>query len=49
VVPTPDIKTFKIKDSHDFILIGCDGIFEKMTNEQLITVALKQATKFGQN
>ena len=36
VVATPDIKAFKIKDSHDCILLGCDGIFDKMSNKDCI-------------
>jgi len=32
VISTPEIRSFKILDSYDFILLGCDGVFEKMTN-----------------
>jgi protein phosphatase 2C family protein 2/3 len=32
VIPNPEIRSFKIQDNYDFILIGCDGIFEKMKN-----------------
>jgi len=32
VVATSDIKSFKIRNNHDFIMIGCDGIFEKLDN-----------------
>ena len=32
VVPIPDIKAFKVQPEHDFILLGCDGIFDKLTN-----------------
>ena len=32
VVPTPDIRCFKIRNNYDFIIIGCDGIFEKLNN-----------------
>ena len=32
VIPTPEIRCFKIAESFDFILMGCDGIFEKLTN-----------------
>lgn len=32
VVHDPDILVFKIDKSHDFIVIGCDGIFDKMEN-----------------
>jgi protein phosphatase PTC2/3 len=33
VVCKPDIKAFKITKDHDFIILGCDGIFDKLTNE----------------
>ena len=33
VVATPDIRCFRIKDNYDFIVVGCDGIFEKMEND----------------
>ena len=28
----PDIKKIKLTDDHKFIVIGCDGIFECMSN-----------------
>jgi serine/threonine protein phosphatase PrpC len=28
----PDVKCFKIEDSYDFILLGCDGIFDKLSD-----------------
>jgi protein phosphatase 2C family protein 2/3 len=36
VVPTPDIISFKIKPNHDFIVLGCDGVFEKQSNTQIV-------------
>ena len=39
VVATPDIKAFKIKPNHDFILLGCDGIFDKLTNKYVMNCA----------
>lgn len=36
VIATPDVKAFKIKDNHDFILLACDGIFDKMTNKECV-------------
>jgi len=37
VVADPDIVAFKIdKDRHDFICIGCDGIFDKMESKDAI-------------
>ena len=32
VIAVVDIKAFKIQDNHDFIILGCDGIFDKLTN-----------------
>ena len=32
VIATPEIRCFRIKDNYDFIVVGCDGIFEKMDN-----------------
>jgi protein phosphatase 2C family protein 2/3 len=32
VIHNPEIKSFKIKREHDFIVLGCDGIFDKMSN-----------------
>jgi len=36
VIPTPEIKTFKYQENFDFIIMGCDGIFEKLSNLDLI-------------
>lgn len=32
VISTPDIISFKIKSNYDFIVLGCDGVFEKQSN-----------------
>ena len=32
VTSEPQIRSFKIKDNYDFVVIGCDGVFEKMGN-----------------
>ena len=39
VIATPEIKTFKIRPNYDFIVLGCDGVFEKLDNKQVITAA----------
>lgn len=38
VVAEPDITAFKITESMrlDYILIGCDGIFDKMDNKETL-------------
>lgn len=39
VIATPDIKCFKIEDNYDFIVLGCDGIFDKLDNLQVAQAA----------
>jgi protein phosphatase 2C family protein 2/3 len=37
VIATPEITSFKINDQdHDFLVLGCDGVFDKMTNEDVV-------------
>lgn len=36
VVAEPDITAFKINESLDFIMIGCDGIFDKLDNKETV-------------
>jgi protein phosphatase 2C family protein 2/3 len=36
VIATPDIKCFKIRSNYDFIILGCDGVFEKLDNKQVV-------------
>ncbi|KAL4473310.1 hypothetical protein ABPG73_013000 [Tetrahymena malaccensis] len=35
VVSTPEIKSFKIQPNHDFIVMGCDGIYDKLTSQEI--------------
>lgn len=32
MIAKPEIRSFIIKSEHDFIVLGCDGIFDKMSN-----------------
>jgi protein phosphatase 2C family protein 2/3 len=41
VISTPEIKYFDITPANDFILLGCDGIFEKMKNKEIIETLWK--------
>lgn len=39
VIAQPEISQFSVKnDFHDFIVIGCDGIFDRMTNQHVLDV-----------
>lgn len=38
VVASPEITSFKLNSGeHDFIALGCDGIFDKMSNEDVVS------------
>jgi serine/threonine protein phosphatase PrpC len=43
VIHTPDVKIFKIQKDHDFIVLGCDGIFDKLSNEEVVMCGWKAA------
>lgn len=36
IISEPDIYSFNIDDSCDFIVLGCDGIYDHLTNDQII-------------
>ena len=36
IVCDPEIRSFKLKNNFDFFFIGCDGIFERLDNKQVI-------------
>lgn len=37
VVCEPEITVFKLKDNFDFFMIGCDGIFERLNNNDMVS------------
>ena len=45
IIAEPEIKEFVIQDHMDFIFLGCDGIFNKLTNEEVNEVIWKTAKK----
>ena len=45
IVCEPDIKSFKIQDNFDFIMIGCDGIFERLNNRDCIDAIWERVTE----
>ena len=36
VISSPDIKKFEIKSFHDFVVLGCDGIFDKLNDQEVV-------------
>lgn len=45
VIAVPDIKEFTIDDKMDFLLLGCDGIFDKISNAEVIKQSFIAAKK----
>ena len=43
LIATPEIKAFKIKKEHDFVLLGCDGIFDRLSNKECIQAVWNSA------
>jgi protein phosphatase PTC2/3 len=41
----PDIKQCKIEEQYDFILLGCDGIFDKLSDTQVLKAVWEAARK----
>ena len=43
VIHDPEIRSFKLRPEHDFICLGCDGIYDKMNNEESIKAVWRAA------
>lgn len=37
VIPVPDIFSFEILPSYDFLVLGCDGIFDQLSSQDVIS------------
>lgn len=40
----PDVEAFKIAKDHDFLFLACDGIFDKMSNEDIVQCVWNSCT-----
>jgi protein phosphatase 2C family protein 2/3 len=40
IISEPEIMVFDINNSTDYILLGSDGVFDKLTNEEIHTTAV---------
>lgn len=36
IISDPEIRCFKIEPNFDFIVIGCDGIFDRLNNRDVV-------------
>ena len=45
MIAVPDITTLKIQnDKHDFVIIGSDGIYDRMTTEEVVSLFWDQCS-----
>jgi hypothetical protein len=35
VIATPEIISFNLTENHDYIIMGCDGVFDNLTNKEI--------------
>ena len=43
VIAIPEIKNFDIDEKHDFVFMGCDGIFDVMSNGDVVKTIWQSA------
>ena len=36
VIAEPDIVAFKIRNNYDFVFLACDGVFDKLSNKDVV-------------
>ena len=36
IIASPEIKSFKIGTDHDFIVLASDGIYDKLSNKEIV-------------
>lgn len=45
IVCTPEIRSVVISEEDDFIILGCDGIYDKLSNEEVIDIVWDTFTR----
>jgi len=43
ITAVPDVKQVKVKERSDFIFLGCDGIFDKLSSEDVVGLIWQKA------
>jgi protein phosphatase 2C family protein 2/3 len=39
IIALPDIRSFRVTSEHDFLILACDGIFDKLSNRETVQIA----------
>lgn len=45
VIPLPDIFSFEISPNFDFLVLGCDGIFDQLSSQDVVSCAWNSITR----
>ena len=48
IVATPEIKVFPITNECDLILLGSDGVFDKLENEDIFKMIREEARSYSE-
>jgi protein phosphatase 2C family protein 2/3 len=48
VIAEPEIRSFKISSDHDFLILACDGIFDKMSSGDVMRTIWEDLTSPSQ-
>lgn len=43
----PEIKVYKLHPEYDFIVLGCDGIFDKLSNKEVVQAAFREVSQWA--
>lgn len=42
VIAEPEVRVYEIRDNFDFIVLGCDGIFDKLSSSAVVEICWRQ-------
>lgn len=45
VISSPEIFSFRVLPNHDFIVLGCDGIFDQLSNQDVLSCVWNTVTQ----
>lgn len=48
IVPDPEISTHRIEADDDFVLMASDGVFDTVTNEQIVQIVYETVSYYKQ-
>ena len=49
VISLPEVKAFRVEDCYDYLMLGCDGIFDKLSSAQVLKASWEAAKKRFRN